>query len=181
MSVLTPHAHRARRVAYGAVAGRSSRVPRPGAAASRTAVRVGTVVAAVLGYFGVRGLTDSSQAEAMHNAAWIETAERTLHLDWEPRLQSLVIGHPAITRLLNWIYIFGHWPVIALTLIWLLSRHQQLYTRAAYAMLLSGAVGLVAFAAFPVAPPRLAVLGLTDTVTQQSHAYRVLQPPAFTN
>jgi membrane-associated phospholipid phosphatase len=32
-----------------------------------------------------------------------------------------------------------------------------------------------------VAPPRLAELGLLDTVTQHSHAYRVLQPPAFTN
>jgi membrane-associated phospholipid phosphatase len=48
-------------------------------------------------------------------------------------------------------------------------------------MLLSGAVGLITFAAFPVAPPRLAELGMTDTVTRQSHAYRVLQPPAFTD
>ena len=37
------------------------------------------------------------------------------------------------------------------------------------------------FAAFPVAPPRLAGLGLIDTVTEHSSAYRVLQPPAFVN
>jgi hypothetical protein len=34
---------------------------------------------------------------------------------------------------------------------------------------------------FPVAPPRLADIGLVDTVTQHSNAYRVLQPKAFTN
>jgi hypothetical protein len=32
-----------------------------------------------------------------------------------------------------------------------------------------------------VAPPRLAHLGLVDTVTERSQAYRILQPPAFVN
>ena len=48
-------------------------------------------------------------------------------------------------------------------------------------MLLSGAIGMVIFALWPVAPPRLADLGLVDTVTEYSRSYRVLQPPAFTN
>jgi hypothetical protein len=37
------------------------------------------------------------------------------------------------------------------------------------------------FATYPVAPPRLVPLGLIDTVTDYSHAYRVLQPAAFVN
>jgi hypothetical protein len=117
----------------------------------------------------------------MHNAAWVQSAERHAHLNWESSLQSLVVGRHAITAVLNWIYIFGHWPVIALTLLWLLHRNPDLYARTVGAMLLSGAVGLITFAAFPVAPPRLAELGMTDTVTRQSHAYRVLQPPALTD
>jgi membrane-associated phospholipid phosphatase len=40
---------------------------------------------------------------------------------------------------------------------------------------------MAVFVSYPVAPPRLAGLGLVDTVTEQSHAYRVLQPPAFVN
>jgi membrane-associated phospholipid phosphatase len=48
-------------------------------------------------------------------------------------------------------------------------------------MLVSGALGMVIFAVYPVAPPRLAGLGLIDTVTETSSAYRVLQPPAFVN
>lgn len=34
---------------------------------------------------------------------------------------------------------------------------------------------MVVFVSYPVAPPRLADLGLVDTVTEQSHAYRLLQ------
>jgi membrane-associated phospholipid phosphatase len=181
MSVVAFCAQRARYAVSKSLPGRSPRLPRPTGASPRIFLRIGIALAAVIGYFGVRGLTDSSQAKALHDAARVEAAERGLHLDWEPTVQSLVVHDQAITRLLNWIYIFGHWPVIALTLIWLLSRHPELYARAACAMLLSGAAGLVAFAVFPVAPPRLAALGMTDTVTEQSHAYRVLQPPAFTN
>jgi hypothetical protein len=42
-------------------------------------------------------------------------------------------------------------------------------------------IGVCIFVLYPVAPPRLAGLGLYDTVSAQSHAYRVLQPPAFVN
>src|SRR6185312_9767346 len=55
------------------------------------------------------------------------------------------------------------------------------YFRLRNAMLISGAIGLVIFTLFPLAPPRLAELGLVDTVTRSSDAYRVLQPTMFTN
>jgi membrane-associated phospholipid phosphatase len=48
-------------------------------------------------------------------------------------------------------------------------------------MAASGAIGMVVFVLYPVAPPRLADLGLVDTVALHSEAYRVLQPPAFSN
>jgi hypothetical protein len=48
-------------------------------------------------------------------------------------------------------------------------------------MIISGLIGIVIFATFPVAPPRLYGIEFVDTVTERSHAYRVLQPPAFTN
>jgi membrane-associated phospholipid phosphatase len=55
------------------------------------------------------------------------------------------------------------------------------FVRLRNAMLVSGALGMVVFVSYPVAPPRLAGLGLVDTVSDQSRAYRVLQPPAFVN
>ena len=48
-------------------------------------------------------------------------------------------------------------------------------------MLVSGFLGMMVFVTYPVAPPRLFDLGLVDTVTESSEAYRYLQPPAFVN
>ncbi len=46
---------------------------------------------------------------------------------------------------------------------------------------MSGAIGLVIFVLHPVAPPRLLPSGFTDTVTELSSSYRVLQPPSLVN
>jgi membrane-associated phospholipid phosphatase len=86
-----------------------------------------------------------------------------------------------VRTLFNWIYIWGHWPVIAASLIWLATKHPAIFTRARNAMLLSGGIGVVVFVLFPVAPPRLAGIGMADTVTLTSHSYRILQPHMFTN
>jgi small-conductance mechanosensitive channel len=139
------------------------------------------VAAGVLVYFGVRGLTITDTALARSNALDIVGFERHLHVYVEPRIQDLVDDSSRFTAVMNWIYIWGHWPVISLVLLWLLLQHPAGYRVTRNAMLLSGLVGLVVFATFPVAPPRLAGLGLVDTVTDYSSSYRVLQPPAFVN
>ena len=81
----------------------------------------------------------------------------------------------------NWIYIWGHWPVIVLTMLWLVLQHRHVFLRLRDAMLVSGGLGLVVFVSFPVAPPRLVDPDLVDTVTERSEAYRYLQPPNFVN
>lgn len=42
-----------------------------------------------------------------------------------------VVGHHSVVTLVNWTYIFGHWPVIVATLIWLYRtrRHDYLALR----------------------------------------------------
>lgn len=49
------------------------------------------------------------------------------------------------------------------------------------AFFISGTIGIIIFVLYPVAPPRLADVGVVDTVTMYSSSYRVLQPPAFVN
>jgi membrane-associated phospholipid phosphatase len=151
----------------------------------RPARRVGKelllVVVGVVLYFGGRGLTESDPAPAQENAGDLVAFERSLGIYWEPALQGLVEGSHALVTVANWIYIWGHWPVIAATLLWLVLRHPQQYRRTRNAMAVSGAIGMVVFVLYPVAPPRLVDLGLLDTVSMHSEAYRVLQPPAFTN
>ncbi len=139
------------------------------------------VFAAALAYFGVRGLTEGSKEEAVGNAQGLLSMERWLNIDIEAGLQSLVLDQRAIVTFANWIYIWGHWPVITLTLVWLYRRHRPDYFLLRNAMFISGAIGLAIFALLPVAPPRLIPGGFVDTVTELSTSYRVLQPPALIN
>jgi PAP2 superfamily protein len=143
--------------------------------------QVAIVLGAITAYFLVRGATEGSVSQAVRNSGQVVNFERLFGLNIERSLQSAVAGRPEVTTLLNWIYIWGHWPVIAVTLIWLARRHPLVYYRTRNAMLVSGALGLIVFITFPVAPPRLAGLGMIDTVSVESHAYRVLQPAMFTN
>ena len=139
------------------------------------------VVSAYFLYFGVRGLTQGGVSAAADHAWDIVSFERRVGLLREADLQSLVVGHRWAVNVVNWIYIWGHWPVIVVTAIWLYLHNPAMYRRTRDAFILSGAIGLVCFAFYPVAPPRLIDAGLVDTVTLHSHAYRVLQPPALVN
>lgn len=154
----------------------------PSASRIRVAREVLVIALGALLYFFVRGLMETRVAQAVANAEWLIDRERQLGLFREPWLQAQVLDHAWLATLANRIYIFGHWPLIAATMIWLLWRHRDQYALYRSALLLSGAIGLVCFVLMPMAPPRfLGEYGFIDTVTQQSTAYRVLQPPAFTN
>jgi hypothetical protein len=139
------------------------------------------VATAVVLYFLVRGLTVANIDVAVRHAHDIVTYEKGAGIYVEPSMQDLVDDAHWLTTLMNWVYVWGHWPVITLTLLWLVLDHPVGYRITRNAMLISGAVGLLLFALFPVAPPRLADLGLIDTVTNYSSAYRYLQPAAFVN
>jgi membrane-associated phospholipid phosphatase len=143
--------------------------------------QAGLVTLGVFVYFSVRGLTETSEAVAVDHARDIVGLERDLGIAAEGELQALVAPSAALATLANWIYIWGHWPVIIATMVWLAWRHRPVFLRLRDAMLVSGALGMLIFVSYPVAPPRLAGLGLVDTVTESSTAYRVLQPPGFVN
>ncbi|HEU4948259.1 MAG TPA: phosphatase PAP2 family protein [Kribbella sp.] len=150
--------------------------------AKNVAREVVLIVTGIVLYFLVRGLIDSRVSIAFKNAGYIIDVEKWAHIFVEPDLQDAVSDHDWLVDTANTVYIYGHWPVIAITLAWLLVRHRDEYPRFRNAILISGAIGLVIFATFPVAPPRfLPEFGFVDTVTQQTLAYRVLQPPAFVN
>jgi hypothetical protein len=146
------------------------------------ALQLGLVLGAILVYFGVRGITEGSITPAIAHGQDILHVERAFSIDIEGHVQSFVTGHRWLTTLANWIYIWGHWPVIAATLIWLFHTRRDEYLLLRNAMFVSGAIGIVIFATFPVAPPRLLPdSGYVDTVTDLSRSYRVLQPPALVN
>jgi hypothetical protein len=139
------------------------------------------VAGAALCYFAVRGLTQSSLALAQDNARAVVRLERRIGIHWEHAAQALVIDHETLVRIVNAVYMYGHWPVIAVTLGVLFARAPDRFYLLRNAMFVSGAIGLVIFALVPVAPPRLGVLDLVDTITQGTSEYRTLQPPGLIN
>ena len=136
---------------------------------------------AALTYFGIRNLTVGAAAEAFANAERLARLEVWLRLDWERWLQDVLLDRDALVTLFNWIYIWGHWPVIVTAAVVLYRTRPDRYLLLRNAMFLSGALGFLFFALLPVAPPRLVDPALIDTVTQQSESYRALQPPGLTN
>jgi membrane-associated phospholipid phosphatase len=139
-----------------------------------------TVVAA-LTYFGIRNLTVGAAPEAFANADRLRDLEQHAGIDWEGPLQDALLGHDWLLTLFNWIYIWGHWPVIITAAVVLYRTRPDRYLLLRNAILLSGAIGFLFFALLPVAPPRLADPSLIDTVTLHSDSYRALQPPGLTN
>jgi membrane-associated phospholipid phosphatase len=139
------------------------------------------VLAAYFTYFAVRGATEGAADTAIANAHRIEDFEQTLGIFIERDLQDTIVGHSLLVDAANLVYIWGHWPVIGVVALWLFTRRQPTYLLFRNAFLISGAIGLAWFWLFPVAPPRLAELGLVDTVVERSNFYRVLQPPQLTN
>jgi hypothetical protein len=151
---------------------------------SRVRWVLGQVLVVVIGifvYFRIRGITDASVDVAHAHASDIVRAERWLGLDVEAAIQAPVVSSQTLATAANWVYVWGHWPVIVATMTWLVWRHRDVFRRLRDGMMVSGFLGMAVFVYYPVAPPRLFNLGFVDTVTERSEAYRYLQPPAFVN
>jgi membrane-associated phospholipid phosphatase len=67
------------------------------------------------------------------------------------------------------------------TLGWLFVRTPDRFRLLRDAMFISGGIGLLIFALYPVSPPRFGALEVVDTVSDRSRAYRTLQPPGLIN
>jgi hypothetical protein len=139
------------------------------------------VIFAYFTYFAVRGITVGSEERAVANAGHVIHLERSLGIFREPDLQQAILDDRWLVDLMNWMYVWGHWPLIILVAVWLYLNWPRSYRLYRNAFLISGSIGLVIFALYPVAPPRLADVDIVDTVTLHSNSYRVLQPPGLVN
>ncbi len=150
-------------------------------ASRRAWLELAIVVAAWLAYFGVRAVTEGAHDTAVANAQRVVDLQAQWGLNRDMDAHRAILDHHWLVTLMNWVYTWGHWPVIVPAGVWLFLRFPGVYYRTRNAFLISGAIGLFIFATFPVAPPRLAEMDVVDTVTQYSDSYRLLQPPEVTN
>jgi hypothetical protein len=141
------------------------------------------VVVAFLVYFFIRGLVVGRGGEAIANGYAIIDFERDFGLYWEHELQSWIIDNYYLIKALNWIYFWGHMPVIIVVAIWLYIRHRRAYVLARNAFLASGVIAVVMYWAWPVAPPRLMPFaGFIDTMAVYDKVgYNAQETKAFVN
>src|SRR5688572_30484943 len=136
---------------------------------------------AYLSYFGVRALTQGDVAQATSNAWALIRFEESAGISVERDAQNAILSSPLLVDIANAVYIYGHWPALIIAGVLLFHHRPHAYYRLRNAILLTGFVGLVVFALFPVAPPRLTNLPLVDTVSREAGSYRRLLPPSLVN
>ncbi len=141
------------------------------------------VVASFLIYFAVRGMVVDRAGQAMVNAFNLIALEQQLGIYWELQMQSWILdSYPAI-KAMNWVYFWGHMPLVIVFAVWLWVWHRQAYTLVRNAFLASGAIAVVIYATFPVAPPRLVPFaGFVDTMALFDRVgYNAQEVSAFVN
>jgi hypothetical protein len=128
------------------------------------------------------GAAHARESLAIQNAWHVIDFERLLGIFRERDLQSLIIGNDAAMQFFNGVYMWAHLPLIILLAVWLYVFHRPHFRETRNAVLISGAIALVIFQIFPVAPPRLVPgLNFVDTAAKVSGVYDTVEPKVFFN
>lgn len=130
---------------------------------------LGLVAGGFAAYLLVRWSTLERTAEAVANATGVLTLEQTLGLDHEHVVQATTTASaPWLTHLATHFYVWGYFPALVGAAVWLHVRHRDDYRRLRTALVVSGVLGLVVYALYPVAPPWISDDRFTDTVGDAS-------------
>jgi hypothetical protein len=128
-----------------------------------------TEAAAALTLYGlyelVRGLIGADRAQADAHAHRLVALERSLHLFVESNLQRAVQTLPGLTNVLGVAYLTLHLAFTVGVLLWLHRRRPEGFPFVRSAFLFASGLALVGFLVYPTAPPRLAGVGIADTVS----------------
>jgi len=127
----------------------------------------------VLGLYGLyeatRGLVAGGQDVAVRHALDVVTLERALHWFVEGHVQHAAEHVPGLIGTLGGAYLTFHLAMTGGVLLWLHRRSPAGYPFVRTTLLIASAIAVVGYVAFPTAPPRLAGLGILDTVTTHAH------------
>lgn len=112
-----------------------------------------------------RGIARGGEPAAEAHAATIVQLERSLHVFDEAAIQRAA-GHVGdLATFLGYAYVSVHLAGTVAALVWVYRRRRHVYTRLRNTLVVASALGLVGYAVFPTAPPRLAGLHIVDTVS----------------
>jgi hypothetical protein len=151
-----------RRTASTGQSGRSRRVSVPAAA------EVGLVAAFYLAYETLRAVRHPSVAIALSRGRAIARVEGWLHIGVERAVNNFATAHHLFADVCGYYYATLHFAVTPLMLAWLWRRRRDAYARWRTILSIATAAGLVTYWLLPVAPPRLALAGMTDTLVARN-------------
>ena len=134
-------------------------------AGRRGALEVIGIVALYLVSELSRGLAGGGETDAERHAEAVVRAERHLHLFAESTVQGAVRHIAGLPTLLGYAYLSLHLVGTAAVLVWVYRRHRPAYARLRNTLVIANALAVVGYALFPTAPPRLADVGIADTVS----------------
>lgn len=133
-------------------------------------------------YYLVRGFVKDQVSAAYDRAHALVAFEQSIGLYHEVSVQRFAVRHDLLLSFVNWVYVWWYWPTLIFGLCWLFLRHNEHYLPYRNALLISGSIGLLIFALFPVAPPRFVNgLGITDTISRRTMTAHVILPTGLAN
>jgi membrane-associated phospholipid phosphatase len=112
-----------------------------------------------------RGLAIGGEATAQANAEWIIRLERGAGLE---RAVQHALSASWLAVPLSYVYLAAQFVVLPGALIWLYRRAPAIYRRLRNTVIATWALAVPVYVLFPVAPPRLAGIGIADTVSHQA-------------
>lgn len=129
--------------------------------------QLGLFLLAYLVYSAARWLTVGDLDAARAHAGWIVDLEQGLGVATEASVQHALSGSLAMW-LLNHAYVAAQLVVVPGALVFVYRRSRPLYERLRNTILATWMLSIPVYAAFPVAPPRLADMDLVDTISAQT-------------
>src|SRR3990172_1390866 len=109
---------------------------------------------AFLLYFAVRGAVVDRPEVAYRHALDVINVQRSMGIFWEDNMNAWIKDRLFLAQTANIVYFWLHFPLIIAFGIYLYYGQRSKYTLMRDAFLLSGAIALVIYWLYPVAPPR---------------------------
>ena len=119
-------------------------------------------------YEVVRGVPSENVDAAMRHTSEIVDLERAIGIYVEHGVQATLDALPVLPTVLGIAYVVLHFAGTTAALVWLHRRHRDQFPIVRTTLVVATALALVGYVLYPAAPPRLAGLGFSDTVTQHT-------------
>jgi len=130
----------------------------------RARLQIGLFLIAYAVYTVARFFTIGDLADATANAHWIVDLQNAVGVGVESSVQNALDGS-WVMWILNRLYLAAQLGVIPAVLVFLYHRSWAIYATLRNTILATWLISVPVYGLFPVAPPRLADIGITDTIT----------------